>query len=176
MPRAALGFCLANRAENLCYQFSHGQKLLPQFRKIVGLVVRLGGTPTPETKTYSKCSYKRNVRLRIRNTSRNGGEQNKRRAYVTHKPILQRLQQVAIVCLLVFVFLFPTRQKLRFHLSYSRTSSLVFDVREPLCVQYERLRRVVGYYLAHKAWWHNKGTIPIYASADCLPRERRIVL
>ena len=28
---------------------------------------------------------------------------------------------------------FPTRQKLRFHLSYSRTSSLVFDVREPLC-------------------------------------------
>ena len=29
---------------------------------------------------------------------------------------------------LVFVFLFPTRQKLRFHLSYSHTSSLVFDV------------------------------------------------
>ena len=23
-PRAALGFCLANRAENLCYQFKHG--------------------------------------------------------------------------------------------------------------------------------------------------------
>ena len=38
---------------------------------------------------------------------------------------------------LVFVFLFPTRQKLRFHLSYSRTSSLVFDVREPLCVKYK---------------------------------------
>ena len=38
-PRAALGFCSANRAENLCYQFNHGQKLLPQFRKIVGLVV-----------------------------------------------------------------------------------------------------------------------------------------
>ena len=36
MPRAALGFCLANRAENL-WQLSHGQKLLPQFRKIVGL-------------------------------------------------------------------------------------------------------------------------------------------
>ena len=32
---------------------------------------------------------------------------------------------------------FPTRQKLRFHLSYSRTSSLVFDVREPLCVKYK---------------------------------------
>ena len=30
---------------------------------------------------------------------------------------------------------------------------------------YERLRRVVGYCLAHKAWWHNKRTIPIYASA-----------
>ena len=25
-PRAALGFCSANRAENLCYQFVHGQK------------------------------------------------------------------------------------------------------------------------------------------------------
>ena len=45
-PRAALGFCSADRAENLCYQFTHGQKLLPQFRKIVGLVFRLGGTPT----------------------------------------------------------------------------------------------------------------------------------
>ena len=32
--------------------------------------------------------------------------------------------------------------------------------------QYKRLRRVVGYCLAHKAWWHNKGTILIYASAD----------
>ena len=29
------------RAENLCYQFTHGQKLLPQFRKIVGLLFRL---------------------------------------------------------------------------------------------------------------------------------------
>ena len=37
-PRAALGFCSANRAENLCYRFNHGQKLLLQFRKIVGLV------------------------------------------------------------------------------------------------------------------------------------------
>ena len=31
--------------------------------------------------------------------------------------------------------------------------------------EYERLRRVVA-ELAHKAWWHNKGTILIYASAD----------
>ena len=30
---------------------------------------------------------------------------------------------------------------------------------------YERLRRVVA-ELAHKAWWHNKGTILFYASAD----------
>ena len=34
-----LDFYLTNRAENLCYQSSHGQKLLPQFRKIVGLVI-----------------------------------------------------------------------------------------------------------------------------------------
>ena len=39
---------------------------------------------------------------------------------------------------------FPTRQKLRFHLSYSRTSSLVFDVREPLCVRYENAWRSVA--------------------------------
>ena len=37
---------------------------------------------------------------------------------------------------------------------------------------YERLRRVVGYCLAHKAWWHNKRTIPIYASAECCPPPR----
>ena len=30
----------ANRAENLCYQFEQGQKLLPQFRKIICLVER----------------------------------------------------------------------------------------------------------------------------------------
>ena len=61
------------------------------------------------------------------------------------------------------------------YLSYSHSSSLVFDVREPLCVQYERLRRVVA-EPAPKAWWHKKGTIPIYASAACLPRARRITL
>ena len=36
------------------------------------------------------------------------------------------------------------------------TSSLVFDAQEPLCVKYKRLRRVVGYCLAHKAQWHNE--------------------
>ena len=41
-------FCCHYRAENLCYRFDHGQKLLPQFRKIIGLVIRLGGTPTPD--------------------------------------------------------------------------------------------------------------------------------
>ena len=35
-------FCRHYRAENLCYQFGHGQKLLPQFRKIVGLVFLSG--------------------------------------------------------------------------------------------------------------------------------------
>ena len=39
---------------------------------------------------------------------------------------------------------FPTRQKLRFHLSYSHPSSLVFDVREPLCVKYENAWRSVA--------------------------------
>ena len=67
----------------------------------------MGGTPTPETKTCSERTYKRYVQLKRRNTSRNGGDRIERRTYVTHKPILQRLQQVAIVCLLVFVFLFP---------------------------------------------------------------------
>ena len=54
---------------------------------------------------YSKRTYKRNVL--IRNKRSQGERRDKCRAYVTHKPILQRLQQVAIVCLLVFVFLFP---------------------------------------------------------------------
>ena len=79
MPRAALGLLFRYRAENLCYQFNHGQKLLPQFRKIVGLVFLLGGTPTPETKAYSERTYKRTVQLRRRDTSRNGGEQIERR-------------------------------------------------------------------------------------------------
>ena len=95
----------------------------------------VGGTPAPETKAYSERTYKRNVLILSERSQ--GERRDKCRAYVTHKPILQRLQPVAIVCLLVFVFLFPTRQKLRFHLSYSRTSSLVFDVREPLCVKYK---------------------------------------
>ena len=38
LPRAKLDFCFANRAENLRYQFEQGQKLLPQFRKIICLV------------------------------------------------------------------------------------------------------------------------------------------
>ena len=35
-------FCRHYRAENLCYQSGHGQKLLPQFRKIIGLVLSIG--------------------------------------------------------------------------------------------------------------------------------------
>ena len=34
--------------------------------------------------------------------------------------------------------------------------------------QYKRLRRVVA-KLAHKAQWHNNGTVLIYASAECVP-------
>ena len=77
-------------------------------------MIRLGGTPTPEMKARSERTYKRNMQLKRRNTSRNGGEQ---------------------------------------------ISAEQDD-------KYERLRRVVGYCLAHKAWWHNKGAITIYASAD----------
>ena len=70
-------------------------------------IKKSGGTPAPETKTYSERTYYHYALIRRRNTSRNGGEQIERRTYVTHKPILQRLHPVAIVCLLVFVFLFP---------------------------------------------------------------------
>ena len=38
LPKASLVLAITNRAENLCYQFEQGQKLLPQFRKIVCLV------------------------------------------------------------------------------------------------------------------------------------------
>ena len=36
----SVDFYFANRAENLCCQFNHGRKLLPQFRKIFGAVSR----------------------------------------------------------------------------------------------------------------------------------------
>ncbi len=39
------------------------------------------------------------------------------------------------------------------------------EISAELDEMYERLRRVVA-ELAHKAWWHNKGTILFYASAD----------
>ena len=57
------------RTENLCYQFEHGQKLLPQFRKIVCLV----GAPSAQAEkqnTHSGRSYARYVQLQRRNTSR----------------------------------------------------------------------------------------------------------
>ena len=84
-----------------------GKNSCRNFARLSAWCFRLGGTPTPETKTCSERTYKGNVQLKRRNTSRNGGDRIERRTYVTHKPILQRLQQVAIVCLLVFVFLFP---------------------------------------------------------------------
>ena len=140
--------------------------------KIYRLSILLYGKMEAQSATYSERTYTRNVLIRSKRSQ--GERRNKRRACVTHKPVLQRLQQVAIVCISVFVFLFPTRQKLRFHLSYSHTSSLVFDVREPLCVKYENAWHCVA-QAATQAKWYNKGTIPIYASAACLPRERRII-
>ena len=68
------------------------------------MVIRLGGTPIPETKIYSERTYKRNMQLRRRNTSRKAA---------------------------------------------SKSNAELYD-------KYERLRRVVGYCLAHKAWWHNE--------------------
>ena len=44
-------------------------------------------------------------------------------------------------------------------------NSLVFDVREPLCVKYENAWHSVA-QAATQAKWHNECTIPIYASAD----------
>ena len=38
--------------------------------------------------------------------------------------------------------------------------------------QYKRLRRIVGHGLAHKAQWHNKCTILVYARADFPFHER----
>ena len=63
-------FCRHYRAENLCYLFGHGQKLLPQFRKIVGLVLSIGWDTHPRTKAYSERTYKRYVQLKRRNWSR----------------------------------------------------------------------------------------------------------
>ena len=40
------------------------------FARLSAWWFRLGGTPTPETKTYSERTYKRNVQFRRRNTSR----------------------------------------------------------------------------------------------------------
>ena len=91
-----------------------------------------GGTPTPETKAYSERTYKRNVLILSERSQ--GERRDKRRAYVTHKPVLQTITTSCNHLPFGLCVPFPTCQKLRFHLSYSRTSSLVFDVREPLCV------------------------------------------
>ena len=75
---------------------------------------RLGGTPTPETKTYSKRTYKRNVLIRSERSQ--GERRDKRRA--------RRLYENAWHCVA---------------------------------------------QAATQTKWHNKGMIPIYASAACLP-------
>ena len=59
----ALVLAITNRAENLCYQFEQGQKLLPQFRKIVCLIERTVGHPRPiivclfGVFLYTVCAY-----------------------------------------------------------------------------------------------------------------------
>ena len=115
----------------------------------------------PYPKTYSERAYKRNVYIRSERSQ--GERRDKRRAYVTHKPILQRLQQVAIVCFWSLCSFSHTPKTALIFLT--RTQVRLFLTCGSPCVQYERLRRVVA-EPAHKAWWHKKGTIPIYASAD----------
>ena len=111
MPRALLGFQSANRAENLCYQLKQGQKLLPQFRKIVCLVGApdgwiptvtsfprndTGETPTPERKLIQgvlinvMCNFKDGTRAARRRAL-------ERRAFVAHKLLLPQPQQVVVV-------------------------------------------------------------------------------
>ena len=65
-------------------------------RKIVCLVNCAFGT-SGETNTYSRHTYKRNVQLQRRNTSRNGGDRSERRAFVAHKLLLLQPQQVVVV-------------------------------------------------------------------------------
>ena len=67
---------------------------------------------------------------------------NKRRAYVTHKPVLQRLQQVAIVCFLVFVFLFPHAKNCAF-IFLTHTQVRLFLTCGSPCVCSTRMRGTV---------------------------------
>ena len=63
-------FLFFYRAENLCYQFGHGQELKPQFRKIVCLVCACFARKRINENLFEAYSYT-DVQLRRRNASRN---------------------------------------------------------------------------------------------------------
>ena len=88
----------------------------------------------------SERTYKRNVQLRSERSQ--GERRDKRRAYVTHKPILQRLQPVAIVCFLVFVFLFPHAKNCAF-IFLTHTQVRLFLTCGSPCVCSTRMRGTV---------------------------------
>ena len=99
-----------------------------------------------------------------------GGEPSEHRAFVAHKPHCSNRNLLQLFALVLCAPL-PTRRKLCFHRYNSRFGSLVFVVCEPCVRSTVRLRRFGGHCLAQKGRWHNEWTVPIYASADCLPRE-----
>ena len=126
----------------------------------------------PKTKAYSERTYKRNVLIRSERSQ--GERRDKRRAYVTHKPVLQTI--TTSCSHLPFGLCAPFSHTPKTALSsfllshkfacFWRAGALVCEVQVSKCVLF--------FALANE--WHNKGTIPIYSSADCLPRERRITL
>ena len=94
----------------------------------------------PKQKTYSGRTYSRNVLIRSERSQ--GERRDKRRAYVTHKPILQRLQPVAIVCFLAFVFLFPHAKNCAF-IFLTHTRVRLFLTCGSPCVCSTRMRGTV---------------------------------
>ena len=70
-----LAFVLLTAPKIFAISSSTGKNSRHNFARLSAWYFRMGGTPTPEMKTYSERNYKRTVRLRRRNTSRNGGEQ-----------------------------------------------------------------------------------------------------
>ena len=96
-----------------------------------------------------------------------GADRIERRARVAHKAFSHNchLCQLLAFCLGAPFFLHTKDCALILDITLSFACLLCV---EALWVQYKRLRRVVA-KLAHKAQWHNKRTIPIYASAVVSP-------
>ena len=97
----ASSFCLpcflhSYRAENLCYQFIHGQKLPPQFRQIICLLFCVLCTQADKRTLiqgvliHGICSFEDGIGVARRRDS-------ERRAFVAHKLLLLQPQQVAVV-------------------------------------------------------------------------------